>query len=60
MVAAGRLGRMDFAITPEQELVRDSLREFATRELRPKYAHWDRTGEFPAAIWRKMGAIGLL
>ena len=51
---------MDFALTPEQELVRDSLREFAARELRPKYAYWDRTGEFPAAIWRKMGAVGLL
>ena len=51
---------MDFALTPEQELVRNSLREFAARELRPRYAYWDRTGEFPAEIWRKMGAVGVL
>jgi cyclohexanecarboxyl-CoA dehydrogenase len=51
---------MDFAISPDQELVRDSVRAFALKVLRPDYAHWDRTGEFPAAIWLKMGEIGLL
>jgi cyclohexanecarboxyl-CoA dehydrogenase len=51
---------MDFGLTEQQEMIRSALREFAWRELRPRYAHWDRTGEFPADIWRKMGAVGLL
>jgi cyclohexanecarboxyl-CoA dehydrogenase len=51
---------MDFALTEQQQVISASLRDFATRELRPKYAYWDRTGEFPAEIWRKMGKMGLL
>lgn len=51
---------MDFALSEEQQLVVASLREFAARELRPNYARWDRTGEFPATAWRKMGEVGLL
>jgi len=37
-----------------------SLREFARRELAPKYAQWDRNGQFPREQWLKMGAIGVL
>jgi cyclohexanecarboxyl-CoA dehydrogenase len=51
---------MDFAFTEEQKIIAASLREFATSELLPKYAYWDRTGEFPAEIWKKMGKMGLL
>jgi cyclohexanecarboxyl-CoA dehydrogenase len=51
---------MDFAFSQEQKIIAASLREFATRELLPKYSYWDRTGEFPAEIWTKMGAMGLL
>jgi cyclohexanecarboxyl-CoA dehydrogenase len=51
---------MDFAFSEEQKIVAASLREFATNELLPKYSHWDRTGEFPSDIWRKMGEMGLL
>ncbi len=51
---------MDFAFSQEQKIIAASLREFATRELLPKYSHWDRTGEFPREIWKKMGTMGLL
>ena len=51
---------MDFAFSEEQNIIAASLRDFATLELLPKYSHWDRTGEFPAEIWKKMGTMGLL
>src|SRR5688572_3631072 len=51
---------MDFALTPEQEELIRTLRAFARKELQPRSAHWDRTGEFPAGVWRQMGELGLL
>lgn len=49
---------MDFALTEEQVLLQDSLKSFALKELLPKYAHWDRTGEFPARLWPRLGDMG--
>ena len=51
---------MDFAFSEEQKIIAASLRDFATQELLPHYTHWDRTGQFPAEIWKKMGTMGLL
>jgi cyclohexanecarboxyl-CoA dehydrogenase len=50
---------MDFAFTPEQEELVRTLRAFARRELAPRSAHWDKTGEFPWDAWRQMGELGL-
>ncbi len=50
---------VDFALRrPKQEFAR-VVRTFALEELAPKYAHWDRSGEFPAEQWRKMGRLGI-
>src|SRR3990172_6821761 len=51
---------MDFALTEEQRLLRQSLREFAEKELRPRAHEVDMTGEFPWENVRKMAALGLL
>lgn len=51
---------MDFAFTPEQEELVRTLRNFARKELRPRSAQWDRSGEFPWEAWRQMGELGLL
>ncbi len=50
---------MNFAFSEDQELFRRTVREFAERELAPKYAHWDKTEDFPWEISRKMGELGL-
>src|SRR5712692_1963383 len=50
---------MDFAFTPEQDTLIRTLRAFATRELSPRSREWDKTGEFPWDIWRRMGELGL-
>ncbi len=42
------------------DMLRESVREFAQREIAPRAAEIDRNNEFPADLWRKMGALGLL
>lgn len=51
---------MDFALSAEQEMIRDMSREFATEEIKPRAEELDRTAAFPYDIVRKMGALGLL
>ena len=51
---------MDFTFTPEQDELARTVRAFATRELAPRSRDWDRTAEFPKAVWRRMGELGLL
>ncbi|HSB43202.1 MAG TPA: acyl-CoA dehydrogenase family protein [Methylomirabilota bacterium] len=51
---------MDLAFSAEQEELVRTLRQFARRELAPRSAHWDKSGEFPWEAWRRMGELGLL
>jgi alkylation response protein AidB-like acyl-CoA dehydrogenase len=51
---------MDFALTAEQELVRDAAREFAAREVAPHVRDWDRTEEIDRALIPKLAAAGFL
>jgi len=49
-----------FVLTEQQEHLRREIREFAAREIAPHVAAWDETGEFPADVVKKLGAMGLL
>lgn len=51
---------IDFELTDEQQLVRDTAREFAQRELLPRAATRDREGTFPVEELRHLAALGLL
>jgi len=51
---------MELAFSPEQEELIRTLRQFARKDLAPRSAEWDRTGEFPREAWRRMGELGLL
>ncbi|HEY7206482.1 MAG TPA: acyl-CoA dehydrogenase family protein [Methylomirabilota bacterium] len=51
---------MELQLSPEQEALSRTLRQFARRELAPQSAAWDRTGRFPAEAWRRMGELGIL
>lgn len=51
---------VDFALTPEQQQIVQLAREFAEKEVRPRSAHHDQTGEFPRDICRKAWEIGLM
>jgi short-chain 2-methylacyl-CoA dehydrogenase len=51
---------MDFELTQEQRLLRDTVREFARQEVAPVAEELDRTKSFPYDIVRKMGELGLM
>jgi isovaleryl-CoA dehydrogenase len=51
---------LDFALGEIAELLRDQVESFAAREIAPRAASIDRDNEFPAELWLKMGALGLL
>jgi len=42
------------------DMLRASVREFAAREIAPRAADIDSSNQFPADLWRKLGALGLL
>jgi alkylation response protein AidB-like acyl-CoA dehydrogenase len=51
---------MDFRPTEEQVLLRRTVREFAETEIRPHVREWDHDQHFPAELWPKLAALGLL
>jgi butyryl-CoA dehydrogenase len=51
---------MDLALTPEQEMIREVAREFATKEVLPQAAENDRAHRFPAGLVKRMAELGFL
>jgi alkylation response protein AidB-like acyl-CoA dehydrogenase len=51
---------MVFEFTLEQNLFRETIRNFAQKEIAPYEALWDRTGEFPKELFKKLVDIGLM
>jgi isovaleryl-CoA dehydrogenase len=42
------------------DMLRESVRDFTAKEIAPRAAQIDETNEFPADLWRKLGALGVL
>jgi butyryl-CoA dehydrogenase len=51
---------MDFALSPEHEQIRRTVREFAEGRIAPVADELERRGEFPHEIIREAAALGLL
>jgi butyryl-CoA dehydrogenase len=51
---------MDFDYTEEQLMIRETVRDFAEKEVKPVAAEIDRTDAFPWRLYKRMGEIGLL
>jgi isovaleryl-CoA dehydrogenase len=42
------------------DMLRASVRDFVAKEIAPRAASIDEKNEFPADLWKKLGALGLL
>jgi alkylation response protein AidB-like acyl-CoA dehydrogenase len=54
---------MDFELSDEQRLLRDTIRSFVDAEIRPVARDWEESGRYPeeiVAVMREMGLFGLL
>jgi len=51
---------MNFDLTEDQRMIRDTAREFAENEVKPAAADIDRMDEFPWRIYRRMAELGLI
>ncbi len=51
---------LNFDLSDEINLVRDTVYQFAQAELDPRAEQIDRDNQFPADMWRKFGELGLL
>jgi len=50
---------MDFTLTREQEMLRETVRAFADEVLKPRAAGLDRSREFPLDNYRRCAELGL-
>jgi glutaryl-CoA dehydrogenase (non-decarboxylating) len=51
---------MDFTLTDENRLVRDSARAFVEAEILPYIREWDTNGEVHPEVFTRMGELGFL
>jgi len=45
-------------LTPEQEMIRDAVRQFAQDVIAPKAAQWDRDKTFPKDVHKELARLG--
>ncbi|HSF21860.1 MAG TPA: isovaleryl-CoA dehydrogenase [Burkholderiales bacterium] len=54
------LTELNFGLGESMDILRESVRGFAAREITPRAAEIDRTNEFPRDLWPGLGNLGLL
>jgi len=51
---------MNFDLNAEQQMIKNTIREFAEEEIAPGVIERDRKREFPVEIFRKLGDMGIM
>jgi isovaleryl-CoA dehydrogenase len=51
---------LNFDLGETADMLRETIASFAADEIAPRAAEIDSSNEFPADLWQKMGALGLL
>lgn len=51
---------MEFTYTDEQEILRETIREFALREIAPHSLEWDEQQKFPREAIKKLSDMGMM
>src|SRR5260370_490998 len=52
------INRMDFSLSDQQKLIRDTVRQFMENEVRPGVRQRDREGRFPTEEIKKIAELG--
>ena len=50
----------DFQLGETIDILRNAISEFAKNEISPLASHIDKENQFPAELWKKLGALGVL
>ncbi len=50
----------NFDLGETADAIRETVHAFSSNEIAPRAAEIDRSNDFPADLWRKMGSLGLL
>lgn len=51
---------MNFELTEEQTMLRQTVRDFVDKEIMPYISDWDREGKFDSNILQKLADLGLM
>ena len=51
---------MNFDFTKEQEILRETIQNFARSEIAPHCLEWDERQEFPAEAIQRLGKMGMM
>lgn len=51
---------MNFSFSEEQNMLRQTVRDFVDKEIMPNIAEWDRKGHFEPSIIQKIADLGLM
>ena len=51
---------MNFEESENQRMIADMVRDFGKKEIEPYKMQWDESQEFPVALFKKLGELGLM
>ena len=51
--------QLDFGLGETADMLRETVRRFASKQIAPFAADYDATNKFPRHLWPEMGALGL-
>jgi isovaleryl-CoA dehydrogenase len=57
---SNRMRGLDFDLGETADMLRNAVESFSNDEIAPRAAEIDESNEFPADLWRKLGALGVL
>jgi isovaleryl-CoA dehydrogenase len=59
-MSSNTMRTLNFDLGDAADMLRGSVQTFAADEIAPRAAEIDRSNDFPADLWRKMGDLGVL
>lgn len=51
---------MDFHVSETAELIKQTVRDFAEKSIKPNFMEWDESQEFPVHVFHELGKLGLM